>query len=384
MTAPAIPFNRIYLTGREQCYLAEAIGGSKLSGDGVFTKRCSALLKQATNSAQVLLTHSCTAALEMCALLLDLQPGDEVVMPSFTFVSTANAMALRGAVPVFVDVRADTLNIDPRAIEAAITPRTRAIVVVHYAGVGCDLDDILAIARRHGLAVVEDAAQAVGASRGGRVLGSIGDMGAISFHDTKNVICGEGGALLVNRTGLAHRAEVLREKGTDRSRFMRGEIDKYTWQDVGSSFLPSELLAAFLLAQLEAMGDINGARMAAWARYHERLAPLEARGLLRRQIVPDDAQPNGHICFVLAAPGIDRDVVLERLRAEGIGATFHYVPLHSSPAGLRLGRHHGSLAVTDDVAARLIRLPLWVGIGEAQQSHVVDTLGRALEAARRR
>ncbi len=384
MTAPAIPFNRIYLTGREQGYLAEAIGGSKLSGDGAFTKRCSALLQQATNSAQVLLTHSCTAALEMCALLLDLQPGDEVVMPSFTFVSTANAMALRGAVPVFVDVRADTLNIDPRAIEAAITPRTRAIVVVHYAGVGCDLDDILAIARRHGLAVVEDAAQAVGASRGGRVLGSIGDMGAISFHDTKNVICGEGGALLVNRTDLAHRAEVLREKGTDRSRFMRGEIDKYTWQDVGSSFLPSELLAAFLLAQLEAMGDITGARLAAWARYHERLAPLEARGLLRRQIVPDDAQPNGHICFVLAAPGIDRDVVLERLRAEGIGATFHYVPLHSSPAGLRLGRHHGSLAVTDDVAARLIRLPLWVGIGEAEQSRVVDTLGRALEAARRR
>jgi dTDP-4-amino-4,6-dideoxygalactose transaminase len=384
MTAVAIPFNRIHLTGREQGYLAEAIGGTKLSGDGPFTRRCSALLERSTGSAHVLLTHSCTAALEMCALLLDLEPGDEVVMPSFTFVSTANAMALRGAVPVFVDVRADTLNIDPQAIEAAITPRTRAIVVVHYAGVGCDLDQIVAVARRHGVAVIEDAAQAIGATRGGRVLGSIGDLGAISFHDTKNVICGEGGALLVNRGDLAYRAEVLREKGTDRSRFMRGEIDKYTWQDVGSSFLPSELLAAFLLAQLEAMDDITGARRAAWARYQERLAPLEAKGLLRRQFVPDDAQPNGHICFVLAAPGIDRDAVLARLRDEGIGATFHYVPLHSAPAGRRLGRAHGSLAVTDDAAARLIRLPLWVGISEAEQARVVDVLGKALEAARPR
>ena len=384
MTAPAIPFNRIHLTGREQLYLAEAIAGSKLSGDGPFTRRCSALLERATGSAQVLLTHSCTAALEMSALLLDLAPGDEVVMPSFTFVSTANAMALRGAVPVFVDVRADTLNIDPDAIEAAITARTRAIVVVHYAGVGCDLDEILAIARRHGLAVIEDAAQAIGATRAGRVLGSVGDLGAISFHDTKNVICGEGGALLVNRTDLARRAEILREKGTDRGRFMRGEIDKYTWQDIGSSFLPSELLAAFLLAQLEAMHDITAARRAAWARYHDALAPLEVRGLLRRQIVPNDADPNGHISFVLAAPGIDRDAVLARLRAEGIAATFHYVPLHSAPAGRRMGRSHGSMVVTDDAAARLIRLPLWVGIGEAEQGRVLDALGRALEAEHRR
>jgi dTDP-4-amino-4,6-dideoxygalactose transaminase len=380
----SIPFNRIHLTGRESFYIAEALAGSKLSGDGPFTHRCSEWLRRTTGSAQVLLTHSCTAALEMCALLLELRPGDEVIMPSFTFVSTANAMALRGAVPVFVDVRADTLNIDPAAIEAAITPRTRAIVMVHYAGVGCDLDEILAIARRHRLAVIEDAAQAIGATRGGRVLGSVGDLGAVSFHDTKNVICGEGGALLVNRADLAHRAEVLREKGTDRSRFMRGEVDKYTWQDVGSSFLPSELLAAFLLAQLEASGEITDARRAAWARYHEQLAPLEARGLLRRQIVPADARLNGHIYFVLVAPDVDRDDVLGRLRDVGVGATFHYVPLHSAPAGRRLGRHHGDLPVTDDAASRLVRLPLWVGIDEGQQARVVDALGAAIESAARR
>ncbi len=379
-----IPFNRVYLTGRESTYLTESLAGSKLSGDGPFTRRCSELLRRMTTSPQILLTHSCTAALEMSALLLELRPGDEVIMPSFTFVSTANAMALRGAVPVFVDVRADTLNIDASAIEAAITPRTRAIVMVHYAGVGCDLDEILGIARRHGLAVIEDAAQAIGATRAGRVLGSVGDLGALSFHDTKNVICGEGGALLVNRADLAHRAEVLREKGTDRSRFMRGEVDKYTWQDVGSSFLPSELLAAFLLAQLEATVDINEMRRGAWQRYHERLAPLEARGLLRRQIVPEDAQPNGHIYFVLVAPGIDRDATLSALREHGVGATFHYVPLHSAPAGRRLGRHHGDLRVTDDSAARLIRLPLWVGIDDDQQTHVVDSLRTSLEASARR
>jgi dTDP-4-amino-4,6-dideoxygalactose transaminase len=300
MSPQPIPFNRPHLTGNETRFMAEAMASGKLAGDGPFTRRCREQLLGLIGCRESLLTHSCTAALEMCALLLELQPGDEVVMPSFTFVSTANAFALRGALPVFVDVQPDTLNIDPAAVEAAITSRTRAIVAVHYAGVGCDMAAIGAIAARHGLPVVEDAAQAIMASRDGRPLGAFGDLAALSFHDTKNVVCGEGGALLINRAEFVRRAEVLREKGTDRSSFLRGQIDKYTWQDVGSSFLPSDILAAFLHAQLDAAQEITTMRVAIWERYHELLQGLEARG--RRQIVPPSCRHNGHMYFVLLAP----------------------------------------------------------------------------------
>ncbi len=374
MSNDRVPFNRPFITGRELEYIRHAEAGAMLSGDGPFTKRCHQWLEQHTGSSKALLTHSCTAALEMSALLMDIQPGDEVIMPSYTFVSTANAFVLRGGVPVFVDIREDTLNMDEGLIEAAITPRTRAVVPVHYAGVACEMDTIMAIARRHNLKVVEDAAQGVMAGYKGRALGSIGDLGAYSFHETKNVISGEGGALLVNDPQLALRAEIIREKGTDRSRFFRGEVDKYTWQEVGSSFLPGELIAAFLWAQLEEAGSITQRRLTSWQRYHDRLASLEAEGILRRPIVPDGCQHNAHMYYVLLAPGIDRQTVLSELKRNGIWSVFHYVPLHSSPAGQRYGRVHGGMTVTDTQSERLVRLPLWVGMAQAQQDQVVDAL----------
>ena len=378
MTNEKIPFNKPYMTGKELYYIAEAKFGNMLAGDGPFTKRCHQWLEQRTGCAKALLTHSCTAALEMAALLLDIQPGDEVIMPSFTFVSTANAFVLRGGVPVFVDIREDTLNLDERLIEAAITPRTKLIVPVHYAGVACEMDTIMAIARRHGLKVVEDAAQGVMSCYKGRALGSIGDLGAYSFHETKNVISGEGGALLVNDPKLALRAEIIREKGTDRSRFFRGEVDKYTWQEVGSSFLPGELIAAFLWAQLEEAERITNDRLASWTRYHELLGPLEAKGLLRRPVIPEGCQHNAHMYYVLLAAGIDRQGVLNELKRNGVYSVFHYVPLHSSPAGLRFGRVHGSLDVTTRESERLIRLPLWVGIAEEQQLRLLDVLTKSV------
>ncbi len=372
-----IPFNKPYMTGKELQYILEARSIGMLAGDGPFTKRCHQWIEEKTGCAKALLTHSCTAALEMAALLLDIQPSDEIIMPPYTFVSTANAFVLRGGVPVFVDIREDTLNLDERLIEAAITPRTRAIAPVHYAGVACEMDTIMSIAKRHGLKVVEDAAQGVMASYKGRALGSIGDLGAYSFHETKNVISGEGGALLVNDPDLALRAEIIREKGTDRSRFFRGEVDKYTWQEVGSSFLPGELTAAFLWAQLEEADRITQQRLASWQRYHELLEPLESEGVLRRPIVPDECQHNAHMYYVLLAPEIDRKKVLDEFKRNDIGSVFHYVPLHSSPAGLRYGRTHGSLAVTIDQSERLVRLPLWVGLTEQQQERVVDVLKSA-------
>lgn len=381
MSNSKIQFNRPYMTGKELRYITEAKAGYMLAGDGPFTKRCHGWIEEQTGCAKALLTHSCTAALEMAALLLDIQPGDEVIMPSFTFVSTANAFVLRGGVPVFVDIRADTLNLDERLIEAAITPRTRAIAPVHYAGVACEMDTILDIARRHGLRVVEDAAQGVMASYKGRVLGSIGDLGAYSFHETKNVISGEGGALLVNDPEMAQRAEIIREKGTDRSRFFRGQVDKYTWQEVGSSFLPGEITAAFLWAQLEDARSITTQRLANWEHYHAALAPLEAQGLLRRPIVPADCQHNAHMYYVLLAPQIDRQAVLAELKRNEIFSVFHYVPLHSSPAGKRYGRTHGSLEVTDSLSDRLVRLPLWVGLTDEQQDRVVQVLAEALRRA---
>jgi dTDP-4-amino-4,6-dideoxygalactose transaminase len=373
-----IPFNKPYMTGKELFYIAEAHFNHMLAGDGPFTRRCHGWLEDRTGCSKALLTHSCTAALEMAALLLDIQPGDEIIMPSYTFVSTANAFVLRGGVPVFVDIREDTLNLDERLIEAAITTRTRGIAPVHYAGVACEMDTIMAIAKQHNLKVVEDAAQGVMASYKGRALGSIGDIGAYSFHETKNVISGEGGVLLVNDPELSLRAEIIREKGTDRSRFFRGEVDKYTWQEVGSSFLPGELIAAFLWAQLEEAYRITQDRLTSWQRYHELLEPLESKGILRRPIVPDDCQHNAHMYYVLLPSEIDRQGVLDEFRTNDISAVFHYVPLHSSPAGQRYGRAHGSLDVTNSQSERLVRLPLWVGLTEEQQNKVVDVLKAAV------
>ena len=377
-----IPFNKPYMTGKELYYIAEAKFGNMLAGDGPFTKRCHRWVEERTGCAKALLTHSCTAALEMSALLLDIKPGDEVIMPSYTFVSTANAFVLRGGVPVFVDIREDTLNLDERLIEAAITPRTKAIVPVHYAGVACEMDTIMQIAGRHGLKVVEDAAQGVMSSYKGRALGSIGDLGAFSFHETKNVISGEGGALLVNDSKLALRAEIIREKGTDRNRFFRGEVDKYTWQEVGSSFLPGELIAAFLWAQLEEAQVITNLRLASWEHYHAALAPLEAQGVLRRPVIPEGCQHNAHMYYVLLAPEIDRQAVLTELKLNEINSVFHYVPLHSSPAGQRYGRVHGVMDVTNRQSECLVRLPLWVGLTESQQAKVVKVLTQAVNLAR--
>lgn|SRR5215469_11987677 len=374
MSNEHIPFNWPYMTGKELYYIAQAHFNGRLAGDGPFTKRCHKWLEDDTRCYRALLTHSCTAALEMAALLLDVGKGDEIIMPSYTFVSTANAFALRGCVPVFVDIRADTLNLDERLVEAAITPRTKAIVVVHYAGVACDMDPILALAKRYSLKVVEDAAQGIKASYKGRTLGNLGDLAAYSFHETKNVISGEGGALLVNDSGLAARAEIIREKGTDRSRFFRGEVDKYTWQEVGSSFLPGEITAAFLWAQLEAAEVIMQERLALWQRYHELLEPFEAEGGLRRPIIPNECKHNAHMYYVVLAPGINRKRLLQNLAYENINAISHYVPLHSSPAGQRYGRAHGALDVTTDQAERLVRLPLWVGLTEQQQVRVVNAL----------
>ena len=369
-----IPFNWPYMTGKELNYIAEAHLNGCLAGYGPFTHRCHAWLERQTGCAKALLTHSCTAALDLAALLLEVGPGDEVIMPSYTFPSTANAFVLRGAVPVFVDIREDTLNLDERKVEVAITARTRVIVPVHYAGVGCEMDAIMDIARRHGLKVVEDAAQGVTANYKGRALGSIGHLGAYSFHETKNVISGEGGSLLVNSREYATQAEIIREKGTDRSRFFRGEVDKYTWQTVGSSFLPGELIAAFLWAQLEEADRITAIRLACWHLYHELLDPLESDGLLRRPIVPEQCQHNAHMYYILLAPGMDRRMVLDALSRQQISAVFHYVPLHSSPAGLRYGRIHEELPITDSVSQRLVRLPLWVGLTDEQQDKVVRVL----------
>jgi dTDP-4-amino-4,6-dideoxygalactose transaminase len=374
-----IPFNKPYSTGRELAYVAEAHRLGHLSGDGAFTRRCHRWIEQQTGCAKALLTHSCSSALDMAALLLDIRDGDEIIMPSFTFVSTANAFVLRGGVPVFVDIRADTLNLDEALIEAAITPRTRAIVPVHYAGVSCEMDTIMAIAKRYKLAVVEDAAQGVTASYKRRALGAIGDLGSFSFHETKNVISGEGGALLVNDPALVQRAEIIREKGTDRARFFRGEVDKYTWQDIGSSFLPSDINAAFLWAQLEQAERIKRERIVLWQRYHDRLEPLERRALLRRPIVPAECDHNGHLYYVLLAPETDRRMVLQKLKEHAIHAVFHYVPLHSSPAGRRFARAHGELPLTVSLSERLIRLPMWIGLSEDQQQRVCDALGAILE-----
>lgn len=374
-----VPFNKPYLTGHEFEYLQEAARLGQLAGNGQFTRRCQTWLERYFSAPRVLLTHSCTAALEMAALLLDIAPGDEIIMPSFTFVSTANAFVLRGATPVFVDIRPDTLNLDERLVEAAITPRTKALVPVHYGGIGCDMRALLEIARRHGLAVVEDAAQGMLSSYEGRPLGSFGDLAAVSFHETKNVISGEGGALVVNNPRYAERAEILWEKGTDRTKFSRGEVEKYTWRDVGSSFLPGELTAAFLWAQLEAAREITDARLQVWQRYDEASRPLDALGI-ERASTPAGCVHNAHL-FRLLLPAADiRPAVLAELNRRGVNAVFHYVPLHSSPAGLRFGRAAGAMTVTDDRSARLIRLPLWVGMEPEVPGQVVTALASTMSS----
>jgi dTDP-4-amino-4,6-dideoxygalactose transaminase len=372
MTQDVIPFNRPYMTGRELDYIGRAHANGHLSGDGPFTRQCHAWLERTTGTRKALLTHSCTAALEMSALLMDLAPGGEVIMPSFTFVSTANAFVLRGAVPVFVDIREDTLNLDENLVEAAITPRTRAICVVHYAGIGCEMDAINEIAARHGLFVVEDAAQGILSTYKGKPLGALGALGALSFHETKNIISGEGGALLVNDPRLVERAEIIREKGTNRSQFFRGQVDKYTWVDVGSSYLPSEILAAFLAAQIEEAERITQQRLAIWDRYHDAFEPLEASGRLRRPIVPAHCRHNAHMYYLLLRDLAERTSFIEQLRAGGINPVFHYVALHSAPAGRRYGRAIGDLAITDRASDCLVRLPLW--LPDLDQERVIEAV----------
>jgi dTDP-4-amino-4,6-dideoxygalactose transaminase len=365
-------FNRPAVTGREIEYIQQAIGQGTISGDGTFTKRCHEALERITGARKALLTTSCTHALEMAALLLEIQPGDEVVCPAFTFVSTINAFVLRGAKPVFVDVRPDTLNIDERKIEAAVTPRTRAIVVVHYAGVACEMDRIMAIASARGIAVVEDNAHGLFGSYKGRPLGSFGRISSLSFHETKNVTCGEGGALLLTDDRLIERAEIIREKGTNRSRFFRGEIDRYTWVDVGSSYLPSDMLAAYLAAQLEAREEIQHRRQAIWRRYEDGLREWAAATGSRLPVVPSGSAHPAHLFYVLLRSFDARTAFIAHMRARQILVVFHYQPLHLSEMGRRFGGEAGQHPVTEDVADRLVRLPLYYQLGPDEQDRVLD------------
>jgi dTDP-4-amino-4,6-dideoxygalactose transaminase len=366
-----VPFNKPAIVGSELIYVGQAVAGGHASGDGPFTRRAQKLMQERFGARRVLLTTSCTAALEMAALLCGLGPGDEVILPSYTFVSTANAVALRGATPVFVDIRPDTLNIDERLIEAAVTPRTRAIFPVHYAGVACEMDEIMAIAKRHNLLVVEDAAQGVFAQYKGRWLGAIGHMGCYSFHETKNFSCGEGGALVINDPAFEARAEILREKGTNRSQFLRGQVDKYTWVDIGSSYVPSDMLAAFLLGQLENMERITTRRGEIFHRYASRLAPLALKGFVRAPIVPQHCTTNHHMFYLLAADLDERTALIAHLRDAGILAVFHYVPLHSSPFARSLYLPMTSLPVTDDASSRLLRLPMYYDLKDQEVDKIV-------------
>ena len=369
-----IPFNRPALAGREFEYIQGAIDSLQLSGNGRFTARCHHILEDVLRAPKVLLTTSCTHALEMTALLTGIGPDDECIMPSFTFVSTVNAFVLRGARPVFVDIRPDTLNIDEARIEQAITGRTRAIVVVHYAGVGCEMDSILEIARRRGIPVIEDNAHGLFGRYRGRPLGTFGSMAALSFHETKNVICGEGGAIVLNRPDDIERAEIIREKGTDRSRFFRGQVDKYTWVDVGSSYPPSEILAAFLCAQLEARDAIQARRAALWNRYRTELADWAARSGAHLPTVPPECDHPAHLFYVLVATEDLRDALIRHLKDRGIGAVFHYQPLHLSDMGRRFGGRAGDCPVTEQVSSRLVRLPLYGSLTDDEQSYVIASI----------
>ncbi len=367
-----IPFNTPPFVGNELDYMKQAVESKKICGDGAFTKKCHSLLEQQTKCEKVLLTTSCSHALEMSSLLCNIQPGDEVIMPSYTFVSTANAFVLRGAVIVFVDIRPDTMNIDENLIEAAITPKTKAIVPVHYAGVGCEMDKITEIAKKYDLLVVEDAAQGVMAYYKGRALGSIGDLGCYSFHETKNYSMGEGGAILVNNPDMYERSEIIREKGTNRSRFLRGQIDKYTWVDVGSSYLPSDMNAAYLYAQLEKADEINENRLASWQKYFDAFASLEAAGFAERPFIPAECSHNAHMFYIKVRDIAQRSELISYLKEQGVTAVFHYVPLHSAEAGLRFGRFHGTDKYTTKESERLMRLPMYYGLADNDIDYVVE------------
>jgi len=376
-----VPFNRAPVTGRELELIAEALNTPHMAADGVHTKWCQAWLKERLAVPHALLTTSCTSALELAAMLCGVGPGDEVIMPSFTFVSTANAIVMRGGTPVFVDIRPDTLNIDETRIEAAITEHTRAIYVVHYAGVCAEMDTINEIARRHGLAVVEDAAQALLCSYKGRAAGALADLACFSFHETKNVVSGEGGALTMSSADQYARSRIHAEKGTNRTAFMLGQVDKYTWVDKGASYMPSEITAAVLRAQLERAEEIIADRLATWQFYHEAFADAERDGLLRRPVVPEECIHNGHIYYVLLPDNAQRNAMIATLKANNVASAFHYIPLHSSPAGERFGRAHGDMGVTDTLPARLLRMPLWYGIGTAAGA-VAEALLKALRASK--
>jgi dTDP-4-amino-4,6-dideoxygalactose transaminase len=374
-----IPFNKPYIAGKELYYIAQAVTYGNIAGDGLFTQKCCRMLEERFGIHRVLLTPSCTAALEMAAILCDLKPGDEVILPSFTFVSTANAVVRLGVRPVFVDIRPDTLNIDDTLVEEAITDKTRAIFPVHYAGVACEMDRIMTIARKYGLKVVEDAAQGVNAFYDGHALGSIADLGAYSFHETKNLICGEGGALCINDPHLVERAEIIRDKGTNRRQFFRGQVDKYTWVDEGSSYVPSEICSAFLYAQLEMMDAISERRRGIYQFYRHHLKPLAAEGLLRLPVVPDDCSGNHHLFYILLPDEQSRNGLMEHLRANNITSVFHYVPLHSSPMGVKFGYCAEDLPVTEEISSRLLRLPMFYEITPEEQRRVVDAIAQYLE-----
>lgn len=367
-----VPFNKPYITGKEIEYMQESLNSGNIVGNCAFTKKCESLMEQAFNAKKVLLTGSCTDALEMASLLADLSTDDEVIVPSFTFVSTANAFILRGAKPVFVDIREDTLNIDETKIEESITDKTKAIFPVHYAGISCEMDMINDIAKRHNLFVIEDAAQGVYATYKGKYLGAIGHLGTYSFHATKNYVCGEGGALVINDDKFIERAEILREKGTNRSKFLRGEIDKYTWVDVGSSFLLSDVSAAFLYAQLEKLDEINQKRKAIFDFYYENLKELENDGKMRLPIIPEGCQTNYHLFYMLLPSMEKRNQLMDQLKSEGISATFHYVPLHSSPMGAKFGYKEDDMPITEGISKRLLRLPFYADLGLEEQGFVVS------------
>ena len=370
-----ISFNKSFLAGNELKYIEQAVLSGQIKGDGPFTKKCNEWMEQKFNAEKVLLTTSCTSALEMSAILCDIKPGDEVIMPSYTFVSTANAFVIRGAKPVFVDIRLDTLNIDETKIEAAITPKTKAIVPVHYAGVACEMDTIMRIAKKHNLFVIEDAAQGVMAKYKGKFLGTIGDLGTYSFHETKNYSSGEGGAIVINNPEMIERAEIIREKGTNRSKFFRGEVDKYTWVDVGSSYLPSEIIAAFLFAQLEKAEKINQKRLEIWQNYYDELKELEEKKILRLPIIPDNCQHNAHMFYIILRDEKTRNNLMDFLKKEkNILSVFHYVPLHSAPLGRKAAPNNPNLPITDDLNTRLLRLPFYYNLTKEEQTYIIESV----------
>ena len=369
-----IPFNKPFIAGKELDYIAEAVKNGHLSGRGPFTEKCCKWLEKKTGIKKALLVHSATAALEMSALLLDLEEGDEVILPSFTFVSTANAFALRGAKLVFVDIDPVTKNIDPTKIESAISERTKAIVPVHYAGVSCDMDAIMNIANKYKLLVIEDAAQGLCSDYRGNALGSIGHLACFSFHETKNFISGEGGALLINDEDFIERAEIILEKGTNRSQFFRGQTDKYTWVDIGSSYVASELTAAFLLAQFEQAEAISEKRMDIWNIYYEGLSKLENKGLIQLAKIPEELNHNAHIFYIMTSSLNERTALINFLKKNGVLAVFHYIPLHSSPMGSKFSKNSESLPVTDDVSERLLRLPCYFELSKKQQNYIIELI----------